>query len=404
VSTHLTWGDPTLSFCFLRALCFVRTLVFQGLLFSSLVPQVPGQGGMPLIHAQGGIPLVVRQGVPPGLPFPVDQGREQQGEQMRLIQQKIRRELDIRQEAQRLLLQTQLRQLIEKLVKDKPDLLCEKLRRGTPLERFVALQVIGRRRLPLEKELIEALRDPDKAIRQTAHDALVRVSRGTDFGPSAGVSKRGLDRAVKQWRQWLDLQQMISPRHLAESIAVAAAAPRQKDPFDAVQFVAIRGGFELQTASKETASRSDELVNATADEQKSILTRLRDAEGNDNTEALAQAIPKLSDDLQAEAREALTRRFTRLTAAALRDGLLDDNLEVRCAAALACGRKIAKEHIPDLLQLLDDPELDVVLSARVALTELTGEDFGPTRDVDHVGCVAAAEAWRKWWKDCQAKR
>lgn len=409
VSNHLTWGDPTLSFCFLRALCFIRILVFQGLIYSALLPQggppqLPGQGGMPLIHVEGGLPLIARQGVPPGMPLPVGQGGEQKVEQVRLIDQKIRRELDIRQEAQRLLLLTQLRQLIEKMVKDKPDLLCEKLREGTPLERFLAIQVIGRRRLPLEKDLIETLRDPDKMIRQAAHDALVRICRGTDFGPTAGVSKRGVGRAVEQWRHWLALQQSVSPPSLAQRIGVAVATLQRKELFDAAKLVAFSGRLEYQTLSTETTRLSDDLVNATGDEQKSILERLRDDKGGDNTEALAQAIPRLSDDLQGEAREALTRRLTRLTAAALRDKLQDDDLEVRCAAALACGRKIAKAHIPDLLQLLDDPEMDVVSSARVALTELTGEDFGPTRDADHQGRTGAAETWRKWWKERQAKR
>jgi hypothetical protein len=64
---------------------------------------------------------------------------------------------------------------------------------------------------------------------------------------------------------------------------------------------------------------------------------------------------------------------------------------------LACGRKIAKDHIADLLNLLNDPEMDVVQSARVALTELSGEDFGPARDADRSGRSDAVAAWRKWW-------
>jgi HEAT repeat protein len=149
---------------------------------------------------------------------------------------------------------------------------------------------------------------------------------------------------------------------------------------------------------------SEELLKTTGEEQKAVLERLRDAEGDNPTEALALTIPRLSEDLQAEAREALTERLTRLAASVLRERLQDDNIEIRSAAALACGRKIAKEHIPDLLQLLDDPEMDVVLSARVALTELTGEDFGPARDVDPQGRTEAAEAWRKWWKEHQEKK
>jgi HEAT repeat protein len=81
--------------------------------------------------------------------------------------------------------------------------------------------------------------------------------------------------------------------------------------------------------------------------------------------------------VQYQARDALTQRMTRMKATTLRDKLQDDNVEVRRAAALACGRKKEAEHIPELLQLLDDPELLVIQAARKALKELTGEDFGP---------------------------
>jgi HEAT repeat protein len=409
VANHLTWGDPTLSFCFLRALCHIRMQVFDGLLHCSLhaqagVPHHPLHGGVPVIREHRGLPLTVRQGVPPGLPLQVGQGGDPQTEQTQLIEQQIRREMDIRQEAQRLLLQTQLQQLIEKMVKDKPELLCEKLRDGTPLERFLAIQVISRRRLPLEKDLIEALRDPDKIIRQAARDALVRICRGTDFGPSAGVSKRGVGRAVEQWRHWLDLQQGVSQPRLTESVAVAGAMRQEKDPAGAVKLVASHGDLEYQVASTESTRLGDQLANATGDEQKAVLERLCDGKGDNNTDALAQAIPKLSDEIQGEAREALTRRLARMTATALRDKLQDDNVELRCAAALACGRKLAKEHIFDLLQLLDDPEMDVILSARVALSELTGEDFGPSSDADRQGRTQAADAWRHWWKERQDRR
>jgi hypothetical protein len=40
----------------------------------------------------------------------------------------------------------------------------------------------------------------------------------------------------------------------------------------------------------------------------------------------------------------------------------------------------------------------------VALSELTGEDFGPTSDDDGQGRTEAADAWRNWWKERQDKR
>jgi len=290
------------------------------------------------------------------------------------------------------------------MVKGNPDLLCKKVRDGTPLERFLAIQVIARRRLRLEKDLIKVLQDPDKTIRQAARNALVRICRGTDFGPSAGASKRGLGRAVQQWRNWLDLQQSVSPTRSNQNLAVAGAKRPEKELSGAVKLVAAGGDLEFQVASSGSTNSDDRLEGATGDEQKGVLESLSEGRDNGNIETLAQSIPKLSEDRQLEARETLTRRLTQMTATALRDKLQDDNVEVRCAAALACGRKLAKEHISDLLQLLDDPEMDVILSARVALSELTGEDFGPTSDADSQARTEAAEAWRNWWKDRHAKR
>jgi hypothetical protein len=66
---------------------------------------------------------------------------------------------------------------------------------------------------------------------------------------------------------------------------------------------------------------------------------------------------------------------------------------------MSSSHKKATEHIPDLLQLLDDPEVAVIQAARTALKELTGEDFGPDAEAGRRGRISAAAAWRKWWKE-----
>ena len=190
------------------------------------------------------------------------------------------------------------------------------------------------------------------------------------------------------------MQQSESPETLAKNAAIAAAGQQVKiAPLHITPLVL------AQEQPSEVGKVRDELVNAKGDEQTTILARLRDAKDNDSSDALALAIPKLSGDIQQQSRDALTARLTRLPAEMLRDKLQDDRMEMRCAAALACGRKIAREHIPALVQLLDDPEMDVVQTARVALTELTGEDFGPSSDADRSGRAEAVVAWRKWWKE-----
>lgn len=266
--------------------------------------------------------------------------------------------------------------------------------------RSLVIRTIAQRRLPLEGDLIDLLSDPH--ARSAAHAALVRVARGTDFGPIPGGSRRGIERSIEKWKQWLALQQSASPEALAKGATHGAGQQAKDRQLEIVPLVLIPN--ERSAPSPEAAKLTEELVNATDDEQPAVLAHLRDAKGIDNTDALALAIPKLSGNIKRQARDALVQRLTRMTAATLRDKLQDDNVEVRYAAALACGRKNAREHIPDLLLLLDDPERNVVQSARLALTELTGEDFGPASDADLRGCAEATAAWRKWWKERQEKQ
>jgi|GEM_PF-2891218 len=58
----------------------------------------------------------------------------------------------------------------------------EKLNDPDPTVRWVAVQIINRRRIPAEKELIKLLSDPKREVRQAAHHALVRLGRTVDFG------------------------------------------------------------------------------------------------------------------------------------------------------------------------------------------------------------------------------
>ena len=282
-------------------------------------------------------------------------------------------------------------QSLRSLSREKREVLQRHLRDPEAAVRLLTIVAVALGRRHLESDLIERLDDQDAVVRQAARRTLARLARGTDFGPSPGASQRGIALSIDNWRHWLDLQQSES----SETLAKTAGKRPKNVPLDIVPLVLDAGERPASTVSP------DELINAKGDGQRAVLARLRDAKGDEPTDALALAIPKLSGDIQHEARDALTHRLTQLSAAKLRDKLQDDDVEVRCAAALACGRKIAKEHISDLLHLLDDPEMDVVQSARVALTELTGEDFGPTSDADRRSRSEAVAAWRGWWKERQ---
>jgi hypothetical protein len=50
------------------------------------------------------------------------------------------------------------------------------------------------------------LTDREAEVRQAAHQALVQLSKGQDFGPSAGASETERSAAIQQWRVWWSKQ------------------------------------------------------------------------------------------------------------------------------------------------------------------------------------------------------
>jgi hypothetical protein len=153
-----------------------------------------------------------------------------------------------------------------------------------------------------------------------------------------------------------------------------------------------------QPAAGDAAKLGDELPGADAARQDALLQKLRDTPGTPYTQALAGAIPKLRGTAKTRARQALARRFEALDAKGLRDEMHSPELEIRRAAAAASGAKKAKELIPDLIHLLEDKEAAVLQAAHSSLRQLTGQDFGPELDATPAERAAAADAWRKWWK------
>jgi hypothetical protein len=149
---------------------------------------------------------------------------------------------------------------------------------------------------------------------------------------------------------------------------------------------------------RQITKLSTEFVRASGDEQETVLKKLRDSKGVVYTEALAGSIPLLKGAMKGKARAALAQRMTRMRAVTLKEKFQDDNLEVRRAAALACASKKLKALIPDVIELLGDPELPVALAARQALKDLTGKDFGPEDDATRAERKAAIAEWKAWWK------
>jgi hypothetical protein len=179
-------------------------------------------------------------------------------------------------------------------------------------------------------------------------------------------------------------------------------APKLVDPKEKLESAAAvaKKTVPESTENKETqAARKmiEDLVTANSPQQDELLGKYKEGKGAAYTLALAGAIPRLSGESKTKARDALAERLTRMTADTLRAELKDDDPEIRRAASLACAMKDDKNHVPDLIPLLDDPEPLVARAAHAALKSLTNQDFGPGKDGSPKDRAQAVEAWKGWW-------
>jgi hypothetical protein len=252
--------------------------------------------------------------------------------------------------------------------------LAEQLRDADPSTRLEALIAVAIKRPHREGEVIELLNDKEPEVRLAARQVLVRLARGTDFGPRAAAGRKERLQAVCRWKEWWAAQD----------------ANADTD----------RSRLQLATlVSKEesrAAALADQLVRASAPRQRKLLTQFQDGKDDLYGAALAEAIPQLNGDRRAQARDALVRRLARQDLAALRGWARDDDPEVRRAAAL--GTKEAKGALPALFALVEDPEPLVMRAAHVALQRLSGQDFGPAAEADRAEQLLAGAAWRGWWR------
>lgn len=118
--------------------------------------------------------------------------------------------------------------LLREIAGDDEDTLAQKMADLNPFTRLLAAQTAGTRRLHLEANLIQRLDDPELRVREAAHQALVRISRGADFGPAVKSGPKQWARAIDDWQTWLALQESAATAALAE-LDPQVAAP-QKGP------------------------------------------------------------------------------------------------------------------------------------------------------------------------------
>lgn len=156
---------------------------------------------------------------------------------------------------------------------------------------------------------------------------------------------------------------------------------------------------DVPVADGPAGKMADALAAATGAAREQLLAKYRDSKGAEYTDALARAIPKLTAEAKAQARDALAQRATRFTAATLNSMMADPDPEIRRAGALAAGSKgrdRAGEFAHSLVKLTADEHAIVVQAARAALKALTGQDFGPEPGASAADRAAAVTAWRNW--------
>lgn len=79
----------------------------------------------------------------------------------------------------------------------------EKLTHELVEMRKSAMRVITTKMPRLGSELIDLLGDDKEEVRVAAHQGLVKLSRGQDFGPPADADKEKIAEAQAKWRSWL---------------------------------------------------------------------------------------------------------------------------------------------------------------------------------------------------------
>jgi hypothetical protein len=94
------------------------------------------------------------------------------------------------------------RLLVTFLARQDAAFLQKQLGDGQKEIRLAAVKAISKKGARLGKELIARLQDDDLDVRQAARAALVKLAKGTDFGPRPDAPRSERDAALEQWRTW----------------------------------------------------------------------------------------------------------------------------------------------------------------------------------------------------------
>jgi hypothetical protein len=92
--------------------------------------------------------------------------------------------------------------LVSNLARQSTTAIKAKLKDDKAEIRAAAARVVGKTAPALGGEVINLLTDDEKMVRDAAHEALVKLNRGTDLGPEANARDEDRAAAVKKWRDW----------------------------------------------------------------------------------------------------------------------------------------------------------------------------------------------------------
>ncbi len=96
--------------------------------------------------------------------------------------------------------------LVRNLKRQGAAVIKEKLKDDKAEVRAAAARSVGSKQMSLGGALIDLLEDSEANVREAAHQALVRLSRGVDFGPDDQATAKEQAEAVKKWRAWWSKQ------------------------------------------------------------------------------------------------------------------------------------------------------------------------------------------------------
>jgi hypothetical protein len=92
--------------------------------------------------------------------------------------------------------------LVTNLSRQNAAALKDKLKNDRAEVRAAAAKAVAAKAPSLGGDVIDLLKDDDAAVREAAHQALVRLNRGTDLGPEPKASDSERAIAVEKWRDW----------------------------------------------------------------------------------------------------------------------------------------------------------------------------------------------------------